>query len=287
MQRPGPHIMRQRAPRLTTVQQVAGREAISRGPHRPAKRPVGRREGRIFAQPAGQTERFLTKPGSFGQIFGLRMVTGKGPYPRNIYRRPGHSRQPQPKMMIHQIAERRIYPTSLFINGATKEHRRLGQNVQGHQLRQTPRPTTMVMEWTPPGVHRKRIAHHPPRLRMLLQGRDRGSDSPGRVHVVGIQPGQNFPSRPSKSLAQRVGLTLIRFRHPPGQPIRVAPQHFHAAIGGTAVHNNILKARIILAQHRAQGVFQIGRLIVRRRNHTHQRLAHGFIVPQNFSALVQ
>ena len=49
-----------------------------------------------------------------------------------------------------------------------------------------------------------------------------------------------------------------------------------AAIGGAAINNDVLERVVALLHHRAQGLFQVGSLVVRRGDDADQGQGSGF-----------
>jgi len=79
-----------------------------------------------------------------------------------------------------------------------------------------------------------------------------------------------------KALVDRIRLAAVGLGDPPGQAVGVAADDLQAAVGGAAIHDDIFQARVVLAEHGADGGFQEARLIERRRDDGDQRqVVHG------------
>ena len=104
----------------------------------------------------------------------------------------------------------------------------------------------------------------------IVHARSNGSR---KKTVVRIDPGEDLAARLEKSLGCGVGRPLIGLRNI-AEAILVALQHLECAVGGSAIHHDVFDIRIILRQHALDGLPQIVRHVVRRRNDADERHAH-------------
>jgi len=103
-----------------------------------------------------------------------------------------------------------VDPTDTLVQLSAEEARLLGnaQNSIGNfQRRLAPGPmlTNDVRITVDPNV----IARHYVQRRILFKPAPNHFDSPWKQNIVRVKPPQHIPTRPRKSLAQRVALTAI------------------------------------------------------------------------------
>src|SRR5690606_41562361 len=87
----------------------------------------------------------------------------------------------------------------------------------------------------------------------------------GQQHVVTVEPRHDFACSTSETLVGRVRLSLIWFTDPISEFGGIFAQNIDAAIGRTAVDDDVFKIGVMLVKHRVESFTQKRRLIIRRR----------------------
>src|SRR5581483_5325308 len=72
-----------------------------------------------------------------------------------------------------------------------------------------------------------------------------GSKRRWKVQVIAVEPAHDFAGRVGEAFVERIVKSAVRFAARPSQAVGVACDDFPAAVGGTTVDNDVVKAGII------------------------------------------
>lgn len=76
------------------------------------------------------------------------------------------------------------------------------------------------------------------------------------IFVVRVQPGHDFTCGPFETLVYSFLLAIVRPALPAGEIFLVLPDNLDGIVRAPAVHDDIFKVRIVLAEHRVDALFQ-------------------------------
>ena len=97
--------------------------------------------------------------------------------------------------------------------------------------------------------------------RMGFECPDRRADCARQIEVIRVEPGDDLPVRMGKPLVDGLGLPAVLLADPPGQPVCILLDDLHAAVGRTAIDDDVLDVVIVLLQDGKHGLPEEGRLI--------------------------
>ena len=75
----------------------------------------------------------------------------------------------------------------------------------------------------------------------LFEASDRGRESSRKVVVVAVDIRNELSAGAGKTLIQSMGLSAVRFRHPPGEPVCVALDDLNGSVGRASVDDDVLE----------------------------------------------
>jgi len=126
-------------------------------------------------------------------------------------------------------------------------------------------------------VHHHRVhAGDPLHTREQAECFRHDAQRPRREHVIGVQPAHDLAGGAGEPFLYGIHVAAIGMAAPSGQPVRIPADDIRAAVGGSAVHHEILEIRIRLIENGADGGIQKPGLIVRR---GHDGEFHGSFFP--------
>src|SRR5688572_16881223 len=176
-------------------------------------------------------------------------------------------RDPRPQIVIHGEIKGWIEGPHLSPELGTEEHGLLGDMYISPAQQMVIRlGSAESADYLTSLIDEIAIAVDHPNFRMLLQIPYSRGDGTRLVGIVGIDPGEDFSLRPGKSLVNCIGLTLVFFTDPPGEPVFILFDQLCSPIRGAAIYNQVLYVRVVLRKHRADRLFEVADLVIGRGN---------------------
>src|SRR5581483_1939654 len=106
--------------------------------------------------------------------------------------------------------------------------------------------------------------------RVLLKSRNRGGNSAGFQHVIGINPGNNLAYSHGETFVNRMGLTAIALGNP-SHPLSKFAQNGNSMICRPAIDDKVFDVRVVLCEDTLNSCANEPSLIVGRRNDRNDR----------------
>src|SRR5688572_636560 len=92
-----------------------------------------------------------------------------------------------------------------------------------------------------------------------------------RMQVITIQPAKDLAGAARKRAIDRIRLSLVAFRNPPGQFGSIPCNDIRTSISAPRIIDEILQRRIPLAEYAENGRLDEGRLLIRGRHDSEPR----------------
>ena len=274
----------QRSQRLVPIQPVTRCQAVGASQDVVSLARYQAGQVGLGLHPVQQAQGFGGKCARLGDVLGIgvaasgsqrkgaEFMIGRGP---NIADRRQASHT-HPQMVVEHVMVSRVKQASFFQDRAAHEHGRLADDAKTHQFVEVPLSKGQMVNGTAPWVDGDCIPKDHAQRGVVLHDLHGALDRSRQVEIIRVQPGHNLAPGALHALVDRFGLPGIRLGDPPGQAVGIALDDGRAVIAGTTIHHDIFKRRVSLRQYRAQGMLQIGGLVVGGSDDGNEgRSAHG------------
>src|SRR4051812_15181007 len=88
----------------------------------------------------------------------------------------------------------------------------------------------------------------------------------GQKQVITVDPGNNVTGGPAQSFVDGLALAIVFLTYPISKMVFVFMYDVHTFVLAAAINQDILQVRIVLGDHRLNGFFKIGALLITGRD---------------------